>query len=162
MLTGAFDSSSAVFLLYRMLYQRVGRISLQQWFLGYLVVPVFIFLAQIFVMPAQSYKTAGELVQHAAVVQDIVEHERDYLSAHDTDTIRERRGRRESMLSEIDTLLGGPEQDKKRIAGVQQKRKAAGIWGVMHGQPVWKQLTSFWFWGIAGFTIIQMVSVDLL
>lgn len=159
MLTGAFDSSPAIFLLYRMLYERFARISLEQWFLSYLIVPIFILLVQIFIMPAQSYKTASELAQQASVAQGIVDRQNEYLASHDSDLVRERQ-EHESMVSEIDALLGGPEGDQKRIEGVREKRKAAGVWGVMHGKPVQKQLTSFWFWGIAGFTIIQMTRIN--
>lgn len=73
MLTGAFDSSSAVFLLYRLVYEKTGgRIGLQQWFLGYLIVPAFIFAVQISVMPVRSYKTIVELVRQAEVEEELV------------------------------------------------------------------------------------------
>jgi len=157
MLTGAFDSSSAIFLLYRMLYERLGGISLKQWFLGYLIVPVFIMLVQLFIMPSSSYKTASELAQQAHVTQEIVDSESEYLVDHESASTQSRLERREDLLSEIDSLLGGHEEDMKRIKGVDQKRQAAGVWGVMHGKSVSTQLSSFWFWGIAGFTIIQMV-----
>ena len=147
MLTGAFDSSSAVFLLYRMLYEKVAPISLKAWFLGYLFVPVLVLIAQLFIMPSKSYKTASELVQQASVEHDIMEQERD----------AGRREQREGLLSEIDELLGGPQEDWKRKQAVEQKREAAGVWGVMHGKTLSAQMGSFWFWGIAGFTIIQMV-----
>jgi MFS family permease len=160
MLTGAFDSSSAIFLLYHMLYEKMGGISLKEWFLGYLIVPVFIFLVQLFVMPSQSYKTASELVQQAAVQQDLIHHESEFLDIHDSDVVRARRNHRESVVSEIDSLLGGPEEDMKRVKSVDQKRDAAGVWGVMHGKSVSAQLGSFWFWGIAGFTIIQMTRIN--
>jgi hypothetical protein len=69
------------------------------------------------------------------------------------------RDHHEDTLTEIDSLLGGPEEDWMRKQGVEQKRQTAGVWGVMHGKSVSSQLSSFWFWGIAGFTIIQMVCV---
>jgi hypothetical protein len=152
MLTGAFDSSSAVFLLYRMLYEKLGRVTLEEWFLGYLIVPALILLLQLFVMPNKSYKTAGELVQQASVEYDFVEQESNPM----------RRDHHEDILSEIDSLLGGPEEDWMRKQGIEQKRQTAGVWGVMHGKSVSAQLGSFWFWGIAGFTIIQMVCNSLL
>lgn len=66
MLTGAFDASSAVFLIFRLLNQRSnGAISSQKFFLAYLVIPVFTIAIQLTVMPSASYKTAGELVQQA-------------------------------------------------------------------------------------------------
>ena len=54
LLTGAFDSSSALFLLFRILYEvSDGEIDTHKLFLIYLVVPASIFLVQIFIMPAE-------------------------------------------------------------------------------------------------------------
>ena len=64
LLTGAFDSSSALFLMYRIIYQwSNGTFWPKKFFLVYLVVPIFILIVQIFVMPKASYKTIGELVR---------------------------------------------------------------------------------------------------
>ena len=60
LLTGAFDSSSAIFLFYRLIYSAShATFTPQKFFLIYLIVPVFILVVQIFVMPANSYKTVG-------------------------------------------------------------------------------------------------------
>lgn len=73
MLTGAFDSSSAIFLLYRIVYEKTGgRVGLQEWFLGYLIVPAFIFVMQVLVMPVRSYKTVVELVRQVEVEEELV------------------------------------------------------------------------------------------
>ena len=65
LLTGAFDTSSAVFLFYRLIYQATdGAFKPRHFFLLYLVVPVFILAAQLFLMPNQSYKTATEQMKH--------------------------------------------------------------------------------------------------
>ena len=64
LLTGAFDSSSAIFLVYRMIYQRSnGSFWPKKFFLVYLIVPALILLVQVFLMPKASYKTVGELVR---------------------------------------------------------------------------------------------------
>ena len=160
MLTGAFDSSSAIFLLYRVLYEKLGGVSLRSWFLSYLVVPAFILIAQLFVMPSKSYKTAAELVQQAAIVHDLADREDAFLTDDETDSQRRRRTQREDVMSSIDDLLGGPEEDLKRVKHVEQKREDSGVWGVMHNKPIGAQLGSFWFWGIAGFTIIQMTRIN--
>src|SRR5580704_16007862 len=58
LLTGAFDTSSALFLLFRILYEVTdGELDMHKLFLIYLVVPAFTLIAQIFIMPAESYKT---------------------------------------------------------------------------------------------------------
>jgi len=160
LLTGAFDSSSAVFLVYRLLYQRFGVITLKQWFLGYLVVPLFIFVVQILVMPMQSYKTASELAQQAEVEQGIMEHENVFMGGEDEAGAWERRIRRESVLNEIEELLGGPPEELKHVKTADQKRGYSGVWGVMHGKSVTSQLGSFWFLGITAVTIIQMTRIN--
>jgi hypothetical protein len=175
MLTGAFDASSAVFLGYRLLYEMLGGVSLKQWFLGYLVVPVTILVAQVLVMPGQSYQTASELALQAKVQHDLIERDDGFVDDNDEDAAarnshddcnddetaglprRLQRRQRENLLSEVESLLGGPEEDRKRAESVDRKRQDCGVWGVMHGKPVSEQLQSFWFWGIAAFTIVQMV-----
>ncbi|KAK4955470.1 hypothetical protein LTR66_013423, partial [Elasticomyces elasticus] len=119
LLTGAFDTSSAVFLVYRLIYQATnGRFWPKKFFLLYLVVPAFIFVVQLFLMPDKSYKTVGELVRQA---------EDPALDAHDSDSeissptrrasmVSIRRAHRESIVSEITELLGskdGAEHSKQ-------------------------------------------------
>lgn len=159
MLTGAFDASSIMFLIYRVLYQNTeSGVSLRTWFSIYLVVPVCIFFAQIFIMPMQSYKTASELTQQAEVEHDLLEHEEALVTSDDSSSVtRARRERRESVLSEIETLLGpAPEKQERQV----KKQQSSGVWGVMHNATLRQQLTSFWFWGIAGFTIVQMTRIN--
>jgi len=75
-LTGAFDSSSAVWLGYRLLYQSTvdpddptgkGSISLSMFFACYCIVPVVIVILQLTLMPKQSYKSMGEIVHEIEV-----------------------------------------------------------------------------------------------
>lgn len=70
LLTGAFDSSLALFLGYRVIYFGWKPIGLSQFFTYYTVVPVFIFLCQVFIMPAESYKTVGTLAKIAETAID--------------------------------------------------------------------------------------------
>ncbi|CCX31484.1 major facilitator superfamily domain-containing protein [Pyronema domesticum] len=154
LLTGAFDASSAIFLLYRLLYQYLGQITLRQWFLAYLFVPLLILFTQLLIMPKISYKTCSELSSQAAVESD--------LSTNPSVPVIQRSAASE-IASEIDALLGGPDGDFKRTPSHHLKlddRETAGVWGVLHDVPVSQQLRSFWFWGIAGFTIIQMLRIN--
>ncbi|GEQ69448.1 hypothetical protein JCM33374_g3120 [Metschnikowia sp. JCM 33374] len=70
LLTGAFDSSSALFLIYRLIYTNWFELSVSSFFLYYLAVPVFIFLCQLTIMPADSYKTVGTLARIAQTAID--------------------------------------------------------------------------------------------
>lgn len=148
LLTGAFDSSPAIFLIYRLLYQSaLGPISLRNWFIAYLVVPIFIFLVQLFIMPSHSYSTV-----------DPVDH--GYSVIHETDDItstghgEDERRRSQSAVSETDTLLGAPTQFNELEA------RNKGVYGAMHGKDIKDQIRSFWFWGIAGFTVVQMLRIN--
>ncbi|KAJ5389079.1 Protein FMP42 [Penicillium cataractarum] len=110
MLTGAFDASSALFLIFRLLNEATdGLVSTRTFFLAYLIVPVFILAVQLTIMPSTSYKTAGELVQQASaqVVDEM--HDRIDDRIHDRDegerqrTIR--REHRQSIVHQIQDLL---------------------------------------------------------
>lgn len=70
LLTGSFDSSSALFLIYRVIYTNYFELNLHQFFTAYMVVPIFIFLCQLFIMPTDSYKTVGTLAKIAETAID--------------------------------------------------------------------------------------------
>ncbi|KAH0551747.1 hypothetical protein GP486_007036, partial [Trichoglossum hirsutum] len=165
-LTGAFDSSSAVFLIYRIIYERSGgSFWPKKFFLGYLIVPVFIFLTQLFIMPAHSYKTVGELVAEAQ--EDSFDDAEVYSSdpemlnspALSAAALEERRVRRESVAHEITELLGpkGGEQHAKRE---ETKKENSGVWGALHGYTASEQIRSPWFVLMALFTIVQMTRIN--
>jgi hypothetical protein len=107
MLTGAFDASSALFLLFRLLSEHTnGYVSSQKFFLVYLIVPVFIVIVQMTVMPTTSYKTAGELVQQASA--QVADEMADQVDGADSDAERERvdrRAQRQSIVNQIQGLL---------------------------------------------------------
>lgn len=142
-LTGAFDSSSAVFLFYRLLYTATS-FSPTKFFLSYLIVPVFILVVQLTIMPAQSYKTAGELVNEMRIEEE--DEESALLPA--------RRG----SVNEITELLG-PKHGEQRAKKKEQKKKA-GVWGVLHGETAGQQIRTPWFYLITLFTVVQMTRIN--
>jgi len=161
MLTGAFDSSSAVFLFYRLAYDSFPRIlSLRVFFLGYLVVPLFILFAQIFIMPPTSYKTVGELVKQVEeeeqrLAGDAGEDDDEY----DDDEQLLRHERRERVVSEITSLLGSKGASRHQQKE-ETKREVSGVWGAMHGKSVREQMLSPWYILITLFTIVQMTRIN--
>ncbi|KAK4694413.1 hypothetical protein P7C71_g3161, partial [Lecanoromycetidae sp. Uapishka_2] len=161
LLTGAFDSSSALFLIYRLIYQATnGSFSLQKFFLIYLIVPVYILVVQLFIMPAKVYMSVGEMVTHAeGSVNDLDTAE------HDTeDTTRrpraeeERRQHRESTVSEVTSLLGksGTKQQKAE----EKKKNISGVWGALHGRSAFQQVFTYWYLLITLFTVVQMTRIN--
>lgn len=161
LLTGAFDTSSAIFLIYRLIYQSSnGSFTLKKFFLVYLLVPVFILGIQLFFMPATSYKTVGELV--TTVEEEHVIHDSDD-EIEDQAVVQRlqdaRRVHRDSILSEVTELLGTT--DGKARAKEEEKKKAtSGVWGALHGRTAAQQIRTPWFILITLFTVLQMTRIN--
>jgi MFS family permease len=161
LLTGAFDTSSAMFLLFRLIYQATeGAFALKQFFLIYLVVPVFILAVQILFMPSASYKTVGELVTQAEDEQ--AHHESDDEIA-DEGTVRQlqdaRRAHRDSIVSEITELLGTSDGQQQAKAE-EKKKQQSGVWGALHGRTAAQQMRHPFFILIMLFTVVQMTRIN--
>jgi len=168
LLTGAFDTSSAIFLFYRLIYQATeGTFWPKKFFLCYLVVPVYILLVQLFLMPKQSYKTVGELVTVARdPTHDVHDSDNDLPDDDTLNTVREtRRQHRESIISEITTLIdhNNNSTSKDATAAAKQgedKQSHSGVWGALHGKTATQQIASWWFVLITLFTVIQMTRIN--
>ncbi|RPB03063.1 MFS general substrate transporter [Choiromyces venosus 120613-1] len=162
MLTGAFDSSSAVFLLYRLLYEHThGKSTLSTWFTAYLIVPATILILQLTLMPSKSYKTVGELVCQAEVEEELLHEDdnEDYVEVDDDD-LRVRREHRSTLIHEIDSLLGGKDAKVMHDRKLEESHESSGVWGAMHGMPISRQICSWWFVLITLFTVIQMTRIN--
>jgi MFS family permease len=160
LLTGAFDTSSAVFLIYRLTYQATGGVfAVKKFFLVYLIVPVFILVVQVLFMPAVSYKTVGELVTQVEE-SEVSDSDDDF---HEADEIQNsqnaRRAHRDSIVSEITGLLGT--KDGRDQAKEEEKKKAkSGVWGALHGRTAAQQIRTPWFVLITLFTVLQMTRIN--
>ncbi|KAL2018691.1 hypothetical protein VTK56DRAFT_465 [Thermocarpiscus australiensis] len=159
LLTGAFDASSALFLVYRLIYQATdGALSRRRFFLGYLIVPVAIVLLQLTLMPAQSYKTVGELVEEVAEPPadggpyDQVDEATALLR-------EEERQHRADAIEGVQDVLGSAKADKQ-TEREELINKASGVWGVMHPYSAWQQIKSPWFILICLFTVVQMTRIN--
>ena len=147
------------------MYENFSNIfTLRTFFLGYLIVPLLVFAAQIFIMPPTSYKTVGELVKQveeeeqrlggsggAGTANEVDEYDDDDQLLH--------REHRENIVSEITSLLGskGASRHQKKE---ENKREISGVWGVMHGKSVWEQILSPWYILMVLFTIVQMTRIN--
>ncbi|KAF4123335.1 Major Facilitator Superfamily [Geosmithia morbida] len=174
LLTGAFDSSSAIFLIYRLVYDATrGAFDHHRFFLVYLVVPAFVVVAQVTLMPAKSYKTVGELVDMVEEVQhhsssaydDQVNEETALLQderrqQHQQHQQRQRRFNDEAtVIDEIESLLGSTRGDEQ-LDAEERKNVTSGVWGIMHDKTVVEQVTSPWFILICLFTVVQMTRIN--
>ncbi|GAB1310430.1 MFS transporter-like protein Fmp42 [Madurella fahalii] len=159
LLTGAFDASSALFLVYRLIYQKTeGAFNHRRFFLAYLIVPAVIAVLQLTIMPAQSYKTVGELV--GEIEEPLAD--TDPYDQVDEETAllqEEERQHRADVIEGLQDVLGSSNTDKQ-TKREELKNEISGVWGVMHPYPAWEQIKSPWFILICLFTIVQMTRIN--
>ncbi|ODV80063.1 uncharacterized protein CANTADRAFT_5736 [Suhomyces tanzawaensis NRRL Y-17324] len=182
LLTGAFDSSSALFLVYRLIYTNVKRISISTFFSYYLVVPVFILVCQVFIMPRDSYKTIGTLAKIAETGIDETGKplDTDLLLPEDRDspvefiqqpTISETTSllmRKASMASRrSSTVLRVSMMSTRSTKSVYEQeadnklhQSSGGTFGILHNSSIGEQLHSKWFILMTLFTTIQMLRIN--
>lgn len=166
LLTGAFDASSAVFLCYRILYERSnGTFHLSNFFTYFLAVPVFILLVQIFIMPTESYSTLNDLALEAMEADD------DDCCDSEASTVNETTGLLQGNATPTYTTTDDPNAPGTvAITKVDGKKhephhnenmdQVSGVWGVLHGYSVVEQLKTPWFYLMAIFTTIQMLRIN--
>ncbi|CAK7222215.1 hypothetical protein SEUCBS140593_004822 [Sporothrix eucalyptigena] len=160
LLTGAFDASSALFLVYRILYEKSeGAFGHRQFFLGYLIVPVVIVILQLTLLPRQSYKTVGELIEQIEEPMLPDPQPYDQVDEHTALLQEEARVRRESVVADIEELLGSERADKQ-AQREETKNEISGVWGVMHSATALEQIRSPWFILICLFTVVQMTRIN--
>lgn len=162
LITGAFDASSAVFLLFRMIYDSTnGRFALRELFLLYLIVPVFVIVTQFLLMPDRCYDTRTELEVKMEIAedpgQDIHDSDDDVGSEAELWKIRgDRSLKRKQSLASIRSILGTQEQREVYEKKEEEKKLASGVWGVLHGMSAWRQMQTPWFILITVLTVVQM------
>ncbi|GEQ66538.1 hypothetical protein JCM33374_g201 [Metschnikowia sp. JCM 33374] len=157
LITGAFDASSAIFLLYRIIYNYTNEsFTLDKFFKCYLFVPTFITVMQILIMPTHSYKTDPEI---GGTLHDAEE------ESH------------APRADETDALLGGsvgfPDPTRRRdsigdalkqpyaLEGTEfVDEHSGGVFGILHGFSASYQLKTPWFFLMCLFTTIQMLRLN--
>lgn len=170
LLTGAFDASSALFLIYRIIFQKTnGAFGLEQFFFAYLAVPAVIIIMQFTILPGQSYKTVGEMIvdyeapdpsdafgPSAVEADDQVDEETALLRESQR---QEQREHNEAISHEIEELLGTETADRQ-AQREEVKNNRSGVWGAMHNHTALQQIRSPWFVLICLFTIVQMTRIN--
>ncbi|KAG6363052.1 hypothetical protein INS49_008147 [Diaporthe citri] len=157
LLTGAFDASSALFLVYRVIFEKTGgSFGHDKFFLAYLVVPLIIALLQFILLPKHSYKTIGEMIEQ--VDQPLPRHA-DQMDENTALLEQERIEHRDAIAADLEDLLGSVRADKQQQKE-EKKNDISGVWGVMHPYTAWQQIRSPWFILICAFTVIQMTRIN--
>lgn len=161
LVTGAFDASAAVFLVFRLIYEHTqGAFGLKQFFLLYLIVPVFVLLTQVYLMPSHIYENRTELQESADKAQDPGQDLHD--SDEDLDdgemwrvrTIRAEDRKR--VRAEIESLLGDREERLHHDEKEAEMHIRSQAWGALHGLSAVAQIKTPWFILMTLFTILQM------
>ncbi|ANZ77979.1 BA75_05155T0 [Komagataella pastoris] len=149
LLTGAFDTSSALFLFYRLIYQNdiIKNLTLHRFFSFYLVVPAFILICQLTIMPKDSYKTSNTL---AKITVEGIDETGIPITIDESSQLlpRETISRRNSIRT-----IYEEEAENKLV-------KQTGIFGALHGKTVKQQIFTPWFYLMALFTSVQMLRIN--
>lgn len=166
LITGAFDTSAAVFLFYRLGWEASrGRFTPSQFFFGFMIVPIVILVAEWSFMPARAYHTTPELerkIQKAKnATRDIHDSDHDISSENELYRVRSHRSdRRQAKLARIEELVGGPGEREERARQVEHQKVASGIWGALHGLSAHRQMLTPWFIFLLLLTVVQMLKMN--
>ncbi|CCD27287.1 Fmp42p NDAI_0K00960 [Naumovozyma dairenensis CBS 421] len=173
LLTGAFDSSSALFLGYRVFYQKVNpSFNLSKFFTLYLIVPLFIFICQVTIMPHESYKTCGNV---AKITVEGLDESGHLVEGDDGSMLVPDPNERELLIAQLEDdeqrepsqfhresgiPLGRRKSVLETYVETKLEEKSGGIFGVLHGYSVIDQLKTPWFYLLLIFAIISMIRIN--
>ncbi|KAG0676377.1 hypothetical protein C6P40_001970 [Pichia californica] len=158
LLTGCFDTSSALFLFYRIAYQNdyIKNLTLKTFFSYYLIVPLFILLCQLFIMPHESYQT----IESIAKISETglgknglpLDPNDSRYQSEEIESIERNRSRRGSIKSTKSIY--------EEIADQNLKESSGGVFGVLHSKTIVEQFKSPWWYIMCLFTTIQMLRIN--
>ncbi|CZR59374.1 probable MFS transporter [Phialocephala subalpina] len=166
LITGSFDASAAVFLFYRLAYEATGHsFTPERFFFLYTIIPIFIFLSQIAILPPQMYDTVPVLEKKIERARDpsrdIHSSDEEISSEDELDRIRSwRSDRRKNKIRKLDNLLGDEGHRQERADREEERLAKSVVWGVLHGLPAHKQMLTPWFILITLLTVIQMLRMN--
>lgn len=177
-LTGAFDSSLALFLMYRLIYTNIKKIPLSIFFKFYMLVPLFIFVCQLTIMPLSSYKTIGTLAKIAETGIDETGRpiNKDLLLPSDAESAVVDQNNQQPSITETTQLLMSSHRRRSSVmlrmstqstksvyeqdADSKMYESTGGVFGVLHESSIMDQMQSPWFYLMALFTTIQMLRIN--
>jgi len=165
LVTGAFDASAAVFLFYRIAYEASNRtFKPQHFFLAYLAVPVAIAIAQLTLLPTESYKTQGQIeMKYKKAVDPMQDLHSSDDELSDDEIWRRRKNRsvrRRKRLDKLDELVGDEFTRKLREEKEEQRQEASKVWGALHNKSAHEQMVTPWFYLLTFLTVLQMVRMN--
>lgn len=173
LLTGAFDTSSAVFLIYKKIYLSFPTFfTLETFYKFYLAVPLFIAVVQLLVMPVESYLTPPpELIPNptdeqralsiAAAQEEYIHNGMSQDHADDNDNtplLPPTSTRRRSSLG--DAYKSIYIEEEVEDATKSKTELSYSIFGILHSYSISYQFNSWWFKLICLFSTIQMLRLN--
>ncbi|CCE63971.1 hypothetical protein TPHA_0G01340 [Tetrapisispora phaffii CBS 4417] len=155
LITGSFDSSSALFLIYKVIYEKSdNKLSLQRFFSYYLIVPTFIIVAQIFIMPKHSYQSLPKESYTSASNLNSCDTESTPLISNYTDAAT-------SYSEQQSTRTPRRRSSSVTImAEARQHLLNYDIFEEMHERNVKEQILSPWFYLMLFFAAICMLRIN--
>jgi hypothetical protein len=153
-LTGSFDASSCVFLLYRLSYYNGFKIPPRIFFLVYLFFPLLSIAVQLWYMPKDSYKSEFEI--HIETAESHEPQETTGLLSEDHDRIHTRLAAAGAVESEIIEAYGSgrrasvftiPKDRRVSYDAAEHHRTRNPLNGVMLGKKPLQQIKSpYWMY----------------
>ncbi|KAI5956371.1 hypothetical protein KGF54_000846 [Candida jiufengensis] len=161
LLTGAFDASSALFLIYQKLYFTLPNFNLSSFFKLYLIVPVFITIAQILLMPWESYQTSSSDLLDVDN-ENTREVEQTPVSEQNESTplINSIPHPDHHDLRRRDSVGDALKQPYLNEGEAVLEQNGSGVFGILHGYSAQYQIKTYWFLLICLFSTIQMLRIN--
>jgi len=160
-LTGSFDASSCIFLLYRLAYYNGFKVSPHTFFLVYLSFPVLCIAVQLWFMPKDSYKSEFEIATERAETARREADERTALLSEDHARLQAQLAG--SGVVDSDMLEGYGSGRRGSVFALPKDRRASydhtehhpkhwnPVTGAMQGKKSLEQIKSPWWMYISPF-----------
>lgn len=159
LLTDCFNTSSVLFWLYKIIYQKVIiGLSLKKFFIIYMVIPAFILFCQCTFIPQKTYKNTGAVAKLAEEGLDengqlsegnngwnITSNNLKRMSLLNKNEIQRHSCNYETNGTETNSLSRSKSILETYIEN-KLKRKSGGVFGILHEKDMWTQLRSLWFY----------------
>ncbi|ODV82865.1 hypothetical protein CANARDRAFT_214991 [[Candida] arabinofermentans NRRL YB-2248] len=169
LLTGAFDTSSAVFLIYKLFYKSNPVLfKLENFYKVYLFVPLFIAIVQLTIMPSESYLTPPpDLIPNPTPEQshlvNAASQESHLHEANENTALLAGQPPQPSSAAKRRSSIGEAYKSayvEDEIEETTKKSNSYSIFGILHGFPASYQFRTYWFVLIAMFATIQMLRLN--
>lgn len=157
LLNGAFDASSAVFLLYKLYYKNSSPLPIQGFFKLFLLVPTFIILAQLFVMPNSSYIAPPDT---SLIYNDRRSPQENEIEPNETEPLLGSSVDHPAPLQRRDSIGDALKQHYVYENDEEMVDNGGRLFGILHGYSSEYQMKTPWFYLLCAFTAIQMLRLN--